>query len=107
MDCDLLFKALADPTRRAIFERLAQATFNSSELREGLDISQPAVSQHLGVLLDAGLVRRNRQGRFVRYEVDPAGIASIGAWLNCYRAYWAQSARSCDFGQVEERTLNA
>lgn len=88
MDCDLLFKALADPTRRAIFERLAQATFNSSELREGLDISQPAVSQHLGVLLDAGLVRRNRQGRFVRYEVDPAGIASIGAWLNCYRAYW-------------------
>lgn len=87
-----MFKALGDPTRRAIFERLAQEASHSSKLREGLQVSQPAISQHLGVLLAAGLVRRNREGRFVRYEVDPKGIACIGAWLKRYRAYWPDRA---------------
>ncbi|MGY3441613.1 MULTISPECIES: ArsR/SmtB family transcription factor [unclassified Bradyrhizobium] len=83
-----IFKALADPTRRKVFEKLAGGSLNASALRDGLEISQPAMSQHLAVLRAAGLVREQRQGRFVNYEVDPDGIASIGTWLARYRAYW-------------------
>ena len=74
-----IFKALADPTRRAIFEKLASGAMNASALREGMAISQPAISQHLAVLREARLVREQRRGRFVDYEVDPAGVASIAA----------------------------
>ncbi len=66
-----IFKALADPTRRKVFEKLAGGSLNASALRDGLEISQPAMSQHLAVLRAAGLVREQRQGRFVNYEVDP------------------------------------
>src|ERR1700733_5631569 len=89
METDI-FKALADPTRRAVFEKLADGRKNASALREGMAISQPAMSQHLAVLRAAGLVREQRQGRFVNYEVDPDGIVSIGAWLSRYRAYWPE-----------------
>ncbi len=83
-----IFKALADPTRRAIFEKLARGRMNATALREGLAISQPAMSQHLAALRAAGLVREERQGRFVNYEVDPEGVGSIARWLAKYRAYW-------------------
>jgi DNA-binding transcriptional ArsR family regulator len=89
-----IFKALADPTRRSIFERLANGAMNASALREGLDISQPAVSQHLAVLREARLVREERRGRFVDYEVDPEGVASIARWLSKYRAYWPARVRA-------------
>jgi DNA-binding transcriptional ArsR family regulator len=82
------FRALADPTRRAIFEKLAAGSMNASALRRGLEISQPAMSQHLAVLRSAKLVREERQGRFVNYEVDPDGLALIAQWLGKYRAYW-------------------
>ncbi len=68
-----IFKALADPTRRSIFDKLAVASMNASALREGLPISQSAMSQHLAVLRNAGLVRETRQGRCVNYQVDPEG----------------------------------
>ncbi len=83
-----IFKALADPTRRAVFEKLAAGSMNASALREGMEISQPAISQHLAVLRNAGLVREERQGRFVNYEVDPEGLALIAGWLAKYRLYW-------------------
>ena len=85
---DDIFRALADPTRRAIFEKLAGGRMNASALREGMAISQPAMSQHLAVLRGAGLVREARQGRFVNYDVDPEGVARIAQWLAKYRAYW-------------------
>lgn len=83
-----VFRALADPTRCAIFEKLAAGRMNASALREGMAISQPAMSQHLAVLRDARLVREERQGRFVNYEVDPEGLVLIAGWLARYRAYW-------------------
>lgn len=83
-----VFKALADPTRRAIFEKLAAGGMNASALREGMEISQPAMSQHLAVLRKARLVREERQGRFVNYEVDPEGLVCIAQWLSKYRAFW-------------------
>jgi DNA-binding transcriptional ArsR family regulator/uncharacterized protein YndB with AHSA1/START domain len=82
------FRALADPTRRAIFEKLAAGSMNASALRKGMEISQPAMSQHFAVLRSAKLVREERQGRFVNYEVDPEGLALIAQWLAKYRAYW-------------------
>jgi DNA-binding transcriptional ArsR family regulator len=85
-----IFKALADPTRSAIFEKLATGAMNASALREGMGISQPAMSQHLSVLRDARLVRQERQGRFVNYEVDPEGLTLIAGWLAKYRAYWPE-----------------
>ncbi|HIF6627811.1 TPA: ArsR/SmtB family transcription factor [Serratia marcescens] len=83
-----IFKALADPTRRSIFDKLAAGSMNASALREGLTISQSAMSQHLAVLRNAGLVREAKQGRFVNYQVDPVGLAQIAQWLAKYRAYW-------------------
>ena len=83
-----IFKALADPTRRTIFDKLANGSMNASALRDGMDISQPAMSQHLAVLRGARLIREERQGRFVNYEVDSDGLALIAGWLAKYRAYW-------------------
>lgn len=93
-----IFKALADPTRRAIFDKLAAGSMNASALRQGIDISQPAISQHLSVLRMAGLVREQRRGRFVDYEVDPEGLIQIARWLAKYRAYWP--ARVDDLNSV-------
>ena len=85
---DEIFKALADPTRRAIFEKLAGGSMNASALRHGIEISQPAMSQHLAVLRKARLVRERREGRFVNYEVNSDGLVCIAEWLATYRAYW-------------------
>lgn len=63
---------------------------NASALRDGMEISQPAMSQHLSVLRGAGLIKEERQGRFVNYEVDPEGLALIAQWLGKYRTYWPQ-----------------
>ncbi len=83
-----IFRALADPTRREIFEKLAHGGLNASALREGMTISQPAMSQHLAVLREAGLVLTQRRGRFTNYEVNPQGLQLIAKWMTKYRAYW-------------------
>ncbi len=83
-----VFRALADPTRREIFEKLAAGSMNASALRKGMAISQPAISQHLSVLRGAKLVKEERQGRFVNYEVNPEGLDLVAHWLAKYRAYW-------------------
>lgn len=78
-----IFKALADPTRRRIFDKLAAGGMNASALREGMPIGQSAMSQHLAVLRNAGLVQERRQGRFVNYQVDPRGWRkSPNGWRN-------------------------
>ena len=83
-----VFRALSDPTRRAVLERLAGGPRNATELRDGFAISQPAMSQHLAVLRGAGLVREQRAGRHVNYSLDPAGLAPLHDWLTRYRAFW-------------------
>ncbi len=85
-----IFKALADPTRRAIFDKLVAGSMNASALREGMPISQSAMSQHLAVLRNAHLIREEKQGRFVNYDVDPDGVALIAQWLAKYRAFWPE-----------------
>lgn len=83
-----IFKVLADPTRRAMLERLAAAEMTATELREGFAISQPAMSQHLAVLRGAGLVSERRAGRYAHYRVEPQGMAPLHDWLARHRAFW-------------------
>ena len=74
--------ALADPTRRRIFERLRKGPQAVSALARGLPVSRPAVSQHLKVLKAAGLVRDEAQGAKRIYRIDPAGLGPIRQWLD-------------------------
>jgi DNA-binding transcriptional ArsR family regulator len=85
---DLVFRALADPSRRSIFERLTRGEANVRDLTARFDISQPAVSQHLAVLRDAGLVEDRREGRMVHYRVRPQGLRPLVNWIARYQAFW-------------------
>lgn len=85
-----VFQALADPSRRAIFESLTHGEAAVKELTARFDISQPAVSQHLAALRDAGLVQGRRDGRSVYYRVEPAGLQPLVDWIAHYRAFWAE-----------------
>jgi DNA-binding transcriptional ArsR family regulator len=80
--------ALGDPTRRAIFERLADRPRGVSELASELPVSRPAVSQHLKVLKDAGLVRDRRAGKQRIYRLDPDGLGTLRADLE---RYWSKA----------------
>ena len=80
------FAALGDPTRRVIFERLAARPSAVGDLARGLPVSRPAVSQHLRVLKQAGLVSETPDGTRRIYRIDPRGIAAMREWLD---AHWA------------------
>ncbi len=79
---DALFAALADPTRRAIFERLAQKRQSVAELARAMPVSQPAISQHLKVLREARLVRDEPMGARRIYSIDPDGLGPLRQWLD-------------------------
>ncbi len=86
---DDLFKALADPTRRALLERLLrEGELNVGALTEQAGVSQPAVSKHLGVLKQAGLVLERPQGRVVHYRAEPQGLAPLMDWMRFYAVFW-------------------
>ena len=85
-----IFRALADPTRRAVYERLTAGEMSVSELRTGMSVSQPAVSQHLAVLRGAGLVSERRSGRNAYYRADPQGLEPLLGWIERYRAFWPE-----------------
>ncbi len=86
---DNLFKALSDPTRRAIFEHLSrdgEQTVHALTDRAG--VSQPAVSKHLSVLKNAQLVRNRREGRETHYSAHPKALAPLADWMSVYGAFW-------------------
>jgi DNA-binding transcriptional ArsR family regulator len=86
---DTLFKTLADPTRRAIFERLSRSGEQTVRvLTDQSGVSQPAVSKHLGVLKRAGLVHDRRDGRQTHYSARPEGLAPLIDWMSLYAAFW-------------------
>jgi DNA-binding transcriptional ArsR family regulator len=85
-----VFRALADPSRRAIFERLTRGEAAVKDLTACFDISQPAVSQHLGALRRAALVKERREGRLVYYRIDPKGLRPLVDWIAHYQAFWFQ-----------------
>ena len=87
---DKLFQALADPSRRAIFESLTRGEVAVKDLTARFEISQPAVSQHLSTLKIAGLVNARREGRCVYYRVRPSGMKPLIDWIAHYRAFWTE-----------------
>ncbi|MBX7080696.1 MAG: metalloregulator ArsR/SmtB family transcription factor [Nannocystaceae bacterium] len=87
---DKVFHALADPSRRAIFEALTRGEAAVKDLTARFAISQPAVSQHLAKLQDAGLVRGRRDGRCVYYRVEPRGMRPLIDWIAHHRAFWTE-----------------
>jgi DNA-binding transcriptional ArsR family regulator len=76
------FPALADPTRRQVFERLRAGGLSVGEIARDMPVSRPAVSQHLKVLKDAGLVTDEADGARRVYHIDPAGLGAMRAWLD-------------------------
>jgi DNA-binding transcriptional ArsR family regulator len=85
---DSLFRALADPSRRAILERLMRGESAVKDLTARFSISQPAVSQHLAALRKAGLVAERRDGRLRYYRVKPGGLKPLIDWMAHYQAFW-------------------
>ena len=102
---DAVFSALADPTRRAILERLSWGHATVSEVAKPFDVSLPAISKHLGVLEEAGLVIREKDGRMrhCRLVADP--MRDVAQWIGRYRAYWEGQFDALEefLNQEEER----
>jgi DNA-binding transcriptional ArsR family regulator len=89
-DIDLLFQALADPSRRAMVERLTRGPASVSELARPLAMSMPAVVQHLHVLERSGLVRSEKVGRVRTCAVEPAALRAAESWIAERRTAWEQ-----------------
>jgi DNA-binding transcriptional ArsR family regulator len=86
---DAIFRTLADPTRRAIFERLCRGGEQTvGALTAQAGVSQPAVSKHLGVLKQAGLVRDRRDGRLTHYGARPGALAPLIDWTSRMAGFW-------------------
>jgi DNA-binding transcriptional ArsR family regulator len=101
---DLAFQALADPTRRAMIERLSRGPVSVSELARPLAMSLPAVMQHLGVLESAGLVRSRKAGRVRTCSVDPQALGQVEQWIRARQAEWER--RLDRLGAYLEETLD-
>jgi DNA-binding transcriptional ArsR family regulator len=82
------FAALGDPTRQRIVEMLAVRELSSGEIARRFDMTAPAVSQHLKLLREAGLVQVRRDAQRRIYALDPAGLAELDAWLARFRHFW-------------------
>ena len=85
-----VFSALADPTRRAILERLAQKESSVTELAKPFDVSLPAISKQLRVLENAGLLAREKEGRVYRCRLVAEPLRDAAEWFTHYRAFWEQ-----------------
>jgi DNA-binding transcriptional ArsR family regulator len=91
---DQTFTALADPTRRAILARLASGEASVGEIAEPFDMSLPAVSKHLKILEQAGLLERRRDGRTLYCRMEPKPLEDISAWIARQTAFWEGSLDS-------------
>lgn len=93
---DATFAALADPTRRAILARLAQGEASVAELAEPFAMSQPAISKHLKVLENAGLISTAQSAQRRPRKIEAAPLAEANAWLEAYRQFWEQRYSALD-----------
>jgi DNA-binding transcriptional ArsR family regulator len=100
---DATFAALAHPARRAILARLASGRASVAELADPFDMSRVAISKHLRVLEEAGLVSMEKDAQRRIREIDPKPLAEVTQWLEPYRAFWEGSYARLD-GVLEEMT---
>lgn len=98
---DVTFAALADPTRRAILARLAAGDASVNELAAPFSMSQPAISKHLRVLEQAGLISRGKDAQRRPRRLEAAPLAAANEWLERYREFWEANFRSLDSLLVE------
>lgn len=88
---DAVMRTLADPTRRAVFERISKAReISVAELTQGSGVTQGAISQHLKSLKQAGLVAERPEGRKVYYRVQPEGLQPLADWMEHYGVFWRE-----------------
>jgi DNA-binding transcriptional ArsR family regulator len=88
---DVVFRAIADPTRRGILDSLAKREESVTEIAKGFDISLPAVSQHLRVLQTANLITGHRKGRQIIYRLNPIPLREVSRWIKTYERFWEAS----------------
>ena len=88
-----MFRAVSDPTRRAILDRLRAGPAPVNQLAADFEQSRPAISKHLRVLREARLVREARVGRERLYQLSPAPLQRVAGWVEGYRSFWQ---RSCE-----------
>ena len=96
VELNRVFQALADPTRRAVLERLNRGPAPMSELAEPFDMALPSFSQHLDVLEDCGLVRSSKEGRVRTYELQAKPLEVAGHWMAKQRAMWERRLDQLD-----------
>ena len=86
-----VMRVLADPTRRAVFEQIVQAgELTVGALTHRNDVSQPAISQHVRALKEAGLLGERRDGRLIHYRCEPRGLGPLVDWIGHYGAFWRE-----------------
>jgi DNA-binding transcriptional ArsR family regulator len=95
-DLSVTFAALADPTRRAILARLASGEATVTELAEPFEMSGPAISRHLKVLEQAGLISRGRYAQWRPCQLKPQPLKAAADWLETYRRFWEESFERLD-----------
>jgi DNA-binding transcriptional ArsR family regulator len=96
-----VFAAISDPTRRAILDLLRQDEMSAGELASRFSVSRPAVSRHVRVLREAGLVQERREAQWRRYSLNPAPLVQVDRWIAAYRVFWG--ARLHDLKRYVER----
>jgi DNA-binding transcriptional ArsR family regulator len=103
------YEAIADPTRRQLLRLLAECERTAGQLASAFTISRPAVSRHLRVLREAGLVRVNRRSRERVYALEPTPLDEVAAWLESLKAFWEPRLdgleRYLDEGTADPRTV--
>lgn len=101
-----IFRALADPTRRAMLEQLQAGPRTISDLAAPLDISFAATSKHIGILEDAALIRREKRGRERICHLQPGEIAAAQAWLDRHAAFWSSAFDQLETALKQEEEKN-
>ncbi|HSE40677.1 MAG TPA: metalloregulator ArsR/SmtB family transcription factor [Acidobacteriota bacterium] len=89
-----VFRALADPTRRAILQKIASKPLHVAQLKGNFEISRPAISKHLRILKNAGLVTFTEEGKKRMYRLQARPLRYAYNWLDHYRSFWTESLRN-------------
>ncbi|WP_236975306.1 ArsR/SmtB family transcription factor [Membranihabitans maritimus] len=101
-----VFQAIADPTRREIINILAHRSMNLNSVAENFDISRPAVSKHIKILNECGLVVIHKKGRERYCQANPASLIEVWEWANQYRAFWKEKLDALELLLKEEYKEN-
>lgn len=101
-----VFQAIADPTRREIINLLAYNTMNLSAVAENFDVSRPAISKHMKILTECGLVTVVRKGRESYCQVRLEKLKEVAAWVDKYRAFWTKRLDALEAALNREDEVN-